>query len=88
MAKGDVQSQTDETLDITEADIWQELDGYFTPAEKIQPGDITIKMLMERYAIGERKAKARMEAVVAGGGFVMLKVAETNGGMWVLRKVV
>lgn len=72
-------------MEITDGEIWQALDDYFGPVEQLQPGDVTVKMLMERYCVGEKKAKRMMENAAASGKFRMLKVPGMNGEMWVLR---
>lgn len=84
MAKSAV--PTEATPSVGVEDILSELDAYFDPGKQMQPGDVTVRMLMERYGIGEGQAKRRMEAIAAGGAFTMLKVRGSNGGMWVLRK--
>ena len=85
MAKDDFHTAPGEAVGIEQ--VLAELDAYFDPGEQMQPGDVTVRMLMERYSIGEGQAKRRMEAIAAGGAFTMLKVRGSNGGTWVLRKV-
>ena len=87
MAKDTVHTESGEALDVTEADIWAALDDYFAPVERLQPGDVTVRAMMERYHVGEKKAKKMMHAAEASGSYRLLKVPGPNGEMWVLRKI-
>ncbi len=85
MAKSAVQTEAAPSVGVE--DILAELDAYFDPGEQMQPGDVTVRMIAERYGIGDTQALRRMRQIAAGGAFAMLKVRGSNGGMWVLRKI-
>ena len=87
MGKDDFHTAPGEALDITTEQVLAELDAFFDPGEQMHPGDVTVRMLMERYGVGESQALRKMKQIAAGGAFTMLKVRGPNGGMWVLRKV-
>ena len=86
MAKDDFHTAPGEAVGIEQ--VLAELDAYFDPGEQMQPGDVTVRMIAERYGIGDTQALRRMRQIAAGGAFVMLKVRGSNGGMWVLRKII
>ena len=85
MAKDDFHTAPGEAVGIEQ--VLSELDAYFDPGEQMQPGDVTVRMLMERYGIGDTQALRRMRQVAREGAFTMLKVRGSNGGTWVLRKI-
>ena len=79
----------DNPVDITAADVWQELDKYLTVLPPIQEGDIHKETVMEHYGVSERQALKTMQLVAKDGVFDCIQVRSGKGQKpWVLRRKV
>ena len=63
----------DKDLGFTQEELFAELDSLFNAPLVIQPGDLTIAMLQERYGVCRETVMKRMEVLVESGKYVMLK---------------
>jgi predicted ArsR family transcriptional regulator len=74
---------------MSAADIFAELDEYFTQEQR-QPGDVSADDLARHYGINPQSAQRRMErlAVEQPETWRRLKVFDNGRERWILRKVV
>ena len=88
MGKGNLPPEAQEDLEVTETDIWQEINAYFARLPDIQPGDVTTSDYAERRGISTTAALKQMHELARNrpDTFVMVMVHGRNGGRWVLRK--
>ena len=83
MEKDTLHSKTNADLEVTEADIWQELDLICTE-DVMQPGDVTSTMMIERYGISPKRALNKMRQFAADNP--VYEMLQLSNRMWVLRK--
>lgn len=73
-------------MEITEADIWSEIDKYITALPPIEDTDITKEMVMQRYGVSERSAHRHMKDIAKDGAYEHIQVRSGKGQKpWVLR---
>ena len=71
--------------DITIDDIFADLDKSFVKQDVFQEGDITIRMLMERYNLTREMAYKRFTSF-SDDNYEKLKVNNNGAKTWVLRR--
>ena len=77
----------DNPVDITTADVWQELDKYLTVLPPIEATDVPKEMVMEHYGVSERQALKTMQLIAKDGVFDCIQVRSGKGQkQWVLRR--
>lgn len=75
--------------DISEDEIWDDLDKYFTLAERM-PGDIDTQQLMKRYGVCDTTARRIMKKLSDSEDWILLWIKDDNSGIGkrrVLRRV-
>jgi len=75
-----------ESLDIDIEDVWRELDKTFEIRQEIQPGDLTIKMVAERYHVSNEMARQKMNELTQAGVFIKIKVIGSDIAVYRLAK--
>jgi len=73
----DENEQADKSLGFTEAELFAELDGLFK-VEEMQPGDVTIRQLEDRYGISHQSVRRKMRSEIDAGRWIQLE-AIVNG---------
>lgn len=68
-----------ENENITEDEIWQDLDATFARQERL-PGDLDVTQIAERYGVHENTAWAYMGKMVEGGEYKFFVVSDSNSG--------
>ena len=71
-----------ESLDIDIEDVWRELDAEIEACEEMQPGDITIDMIAERYQISHETARKKINTLVSTGKFRRVKIRGSVLGVY------
>lgn len=75
-------------MEITDQDIWNEIDKYLTILPPLEDGDITKEMIMQRNGVSDRQAhKTMIQIAEENPGIIHIQVRSGRGQRpWVLRK--
>lgn len=76
-----------EGLNVTEEEVWELLDDLMGLPEDIQPGDVTLTMVADRYKICDESARSKMNELVRKGLFERVKLRLGGKVTNVYRKV-
>lgn len=73
-------------MNIDLEDVWRELDQALEVRQEMQPGDVTINMIAERYRISNEMARRKMNDLVRSGQFELIKIIGTDLNVYRLVK--
>lgn len=71
--------------DITVEQILADMERFIEAPEEIEPGDVTVKDIIDRFHCGKEKARIIMDKMAASGGYRVLKAGAER--KIVLRKI-